>query len=218
MSIPKIVQLGFAAGSVNSIALSQSPAAAPVTLNGALVSGGVAVLDAARPVIITSGGNDSTINYTVTGTDGTGAAVNQTLAGGNAAAVTTTQNFKTVTSVTHTGSVATTVQVGTTGAVQMPSSSPWIGLNINNDVMTPIGCSVSITGTINYTVEYTYELNPPTGSPVPYSISAGPLTAKTANAEAGNTFNFPVAALRLTANSATAPASARMIIIQQGPS
>jgi hypothetical protein len=200
--------LNIAAAAAANIAASQSPGAGAITLTASPV-----VLDAPRRVIVTSGGTDTGIAFTITGTNRYGATLSETMAGAAAGAASTTQDFKTVTSVTHTGSVATTVTVGTSST----ASTEWVGLNTNAVVMTPIGVAVAISGTINYTVEYTYDINPPTGYPVPYSISAGPLTAKTANGEAGNTFNFPIAALRLTQNSGTAPCSARMTIIQQGP-
>lgn len=73
-----------------------------------------------RAVVITSGGNDSGINFTVNGYDLYGYPMTQTLAGGNAAAVTTTKAFKYIASVTHTGSVAGTVQVGTADVFGFP--------------------------------------------------------------------------------------------------
>ena len=205
--------LNIAQGLVNNICLSQSPGAGAVLLNGSVVSGGVAILDAARRISINSGGNDSGIFWTVTGTSRTGAPLVETIAGANATPIVTTQDFKTVTSITHTGTVATTMTAGGSAV----ASTEWVAMNTSAQVMTPIGIAVVVSGTINYTVEYCYDLNPPTGFIVPYSIAAGALTAKTANAEAGNTFNFPIAALRLTQNSGTAPCSARMTVIQQGP-
>ena len=49
----------------NGIAQSQTTAgAADLTLNGALVSGGVATFDSPRQVIITSAGNDTGVTFT----------------------------------------------------------------------------------------------------------------------------------------------------------
>lgn len=209
----RTIQLNLSAGAANNICALQSPVAGVIVLNGAAVSGGVATLDAPRRVLITSGTSDAAITFTVTGTGRSGGALSETVQGGTAVA--TTQDFKTVTGITHTGSVAGTLTVGTSGA----ASSEWVMLNMSAPVMCPIGVAAVVTGTINYTVEYTYD-DPnklaPGVNPAVYSITSGPLTAKTANAEAGNTFSFPVAALRLTQNSGTAPTTARMIVIQQG--
>jgi hypothetical protein len=74
----------------------------------------------ARAVTLTSGGNDSGINYTVNGYDIYGYPMTQTLAGGNVAAVTTTKAFKFITSVTHTGSVVGTLTIGTSDVYGFP--------------------------------------------------------------------------------------------------
>lgn len=202
-----------AAAVADGIALSQSPAAGAILLNGPGVSGGVATLDSPRRIIITQAGNNAGITFTVNGTNSTGSPLSETIAGGPPGVISTTQDFKTVTGVTHTGSVTSTITIGTSGV----ASSDWIVLNLAAP-WTPLGIAVVVSGTINYTVEYTYDMfGKYFGNfPKAYSFSSGALTAKTADAEAGNTFNFPVAAVRLTVNSFTAPASARMILIQQG--
>jgi ribosomal protein S6E (S10) len=80
-----------------------------------------------RAVILTSGGNDSGINFTVNGYDVYGFPMTQTLAGGNVAAVTTTKTFKFITSVTHTGSVTGTLIIGTTDVFGFPMRVDTIG-------------------------------------------------------------------------------------------
>lgn len=102
-----------AASTDNNIAASQSPAAAALTINGTLASGGVATLLEARNVIITSGGNDSGITFAVVGTDIYGQALTETITGANVGVATGNKAFKTVTSVTPSGSAAGTVKVGT---------------------------------------------------------------------------------------------------------
>src|SRR5258707_915484 len=113
MAIPFQATLALAVASATNIAASQSPAAGAIVLNGSAVTSGVATLDAARRVIVTSGGNDSAITFTVVGTNRGGNPLSETITGGNIAAASTTQDFKTVSSVTHTGTVAGTVTVGT---------------------------------------------------------------------------------------------------------
>src|SRR5262245_48713554 len=137
----RTVQIAPANASANAIALSQSPAAGAITLNGALVSGGVATLDVPRRVTVTSGGADTGITFTVTGTGRNGAAQSETITGASGGTATTTQDFKTVTGVTHTGSVATTLTIGTSAL----ASSEWMVTNPNAVVMTPI---VSVVATL----------------------------------------------------------------------
>jgi len=102
-----------AASADNNIAASQSPAAAALTINGSLASGGVATLLEARNVIITSGGNDSGITFAVVGTDIFGSALTETITGANTGVATGAKAFKTITSVTPSGAAAGTVKVGT---------------------------------------------------------------------------------------------------------
>ena len=210
MAIPFQAKLALAAASANNIAQSQSPGAGAITLNGSTVASGVATLDAARRVIVTSGGNDSGITFTVTGKSRTGAALTETITGANAGAASTTQDFAAVSSVTHTGTVAGTVTVGTSGV----ASSAWFVLD---HTVTPmnVGIVVTVTGTINFTVEYTYDdPNAPYSGTFPTVLSVAALAAKTANTDGSIT--TPVRAVRLTQNSFTAPGTASMIAIQSG--
>jgi hypothetical protein len=207
MAIPFQATLALAAASATNIAASQSPGAGAIVLNGSAVTAGVATLDAARRVIITSGGNDSGITFTVTGTNRSGNPQSETITGGNIAAASTTQDFKTVSAITHTGSVATTVTVGTSGV----ASSQWFAVNYHT---TPVnlGIGVVVTGTINFTVEYTYDnLN---GATPPAIWSLAALASKTAATDSN--ILFPVTGVRLTQNSFTNPATATISIVQAG--
>src|SRR5215813_8621976 len=72
-------QLG--AASANAIALSQTPVSGtPLTLNGASVTAGVAVLDTQRRVLLTYGNEASARTMVLTGTNDQGAAISETLA------------------------------------------------------------------------------------------------------------------------------------------
>lgn len=110
------------AAAANNISLSQSPGAGAITLNGSLVTSGVATLDVPRCVAITSGSDDSGITFNVIGTDGYGNTQVETITGASGAPGTTNgvKAFKTVTSVTHTGSVAGTLTIGTTTKLGLP--------------------------------------------------------------------------------------------------
>lgn len=202
--------LAFTAAAANNIAASQSPAAAAITIDGSLATAGVATLDAARRVLITSGGNDSGITFTVVGTNRNGAALTEAVTGSNGSTATTTQDFKTVSSVAHTGSVATTVTVGTSGV----GSSQWFFVD-NCVAPVNLGIGVVVSGTINFTVEYTYDdpNSPYTGTfPTLFPISA--LASKVANTD--SSLSMPAFAVRLTQNSFTNPGTAKIVIIQAG--
>jgi hypothetical protein len=87
-----------------------------LTLDGARVTGGVAILDVPRNVTIYSGSNISTFTFRVTGTDMYGVAMIEDIAGPNNSTTQGLKAFKTVTSVVAygatTGNAATEVGFG----------------------------------------------------------------------------------------------------------
>lgn len=103
-----------------------------------------------RVVTITSAGNISSVNFTITGKDVLGNAVTETRAGPNATTVSTTAEFYEITSVTADAAVssAATLGIGATG------TSQWFVVDYQ---LTPIniGVQCAVTGTINYTVQQT---------------------------------------------------------------
>jgi hypothetical protein len=102
----------------DSIATSQSPGAGAIVLNGSSFGPNYvppgAQNNPARPVYISSSGNDSGINFTVFGSLGINPAedFSETIAGGNGTFAVTSNHFGFVTRVTHTGTISGTVKVG----------------------------------------------------------------------------------------------------------
>ena len=98
----------------NGISASANPGNnAALTIGGALHSGGSVTNAGGRIVEITSAGNDSGIDATVTGTDVDGNALVETIDCGNAAAVVTSGFFKTITGIQMIGNSAGNVIAGT---------------------------------------------------------------------------------------------------------
>lgn len=163
MSNPSVVILQLAASSSNAIALSQTPGAAGLlTLNGSLVSGGVATMDVPRRVLVSSAGADSARVFTITGTGraGQGAAFNsgpvisETVTGvASGSSQFTKQDFATVTAVSVGAATAGAITIGTNGT----GSSVWV---VDNFLATnwnlAVGVSI-VTGSVTYTVEHTYD-------------------------------------------------------------
>jgi hypothetical protein len=196
------------AAAANNIAASQSPAAAAIVLNGSAVSGGVATLDTQRRIIVTSGGNDTGIFFTVIGTNGDGNPIRETIAGVNNGAAATLLDFLTVSSVTHTGSIATTVTVGTNDT----GSTEWFSPDRELPQMN-FGICVVVSGTVTYSVEYTYDLpNAPFTGTTPTIFVLAAFSAKTATVD-GSVLS-PVTAFRVTITSGTGTIKA--IIVPAG--
>lgn len=140
----------LAAADADGIAQAQQPAAA-FTLNGALVSGGVARLGAPRRVLITTTTNETGVNFTVEGTNLAGDVLSETLPGVNNSTTYTALDFYTVTSVTNDAALAGNVTIGTNGI----GGSPWVRFDDYAPNGVAIQCTVS--GTVNYTVQQTLD-------------------------------------------------------------
>jgi len=205
--------LGLTAAQPTGIALSQSlGAAGPLTLNGALVTGGVATLTStncrARRVQIVSAGNDSGLTWTITGTSRNGNTHSETLAGGNAVAVNSVKDYATVTRISSSGATASTVTAGSGAS----ASTEWRVQDFFRKKFT-VSVGIQITGTVNCQVEYTFD-DPnaalpgsllPTSNQPPLSFIYPTFANVSANAS-GALNDFPVFAIRLTVNSGTGTA------------
>jgi hypothetical protein len=165
------------AQSANNIALSQTPGAAgALTLNGALVANGVAVIgtspSAAQRITITT--TDSTHTFTITGSGPMGGTLTETVTG-NGTSATSVLDYLTITSIVISGAATGAVTVGTSGV----GASPWVRF----DDYAPGGVSIQcdISGTVNYTIQQTLDdpndlVNPVVPSAItwlPTSDSAG---------------------------------------------
>lgn len=207
MAVPIVVSVQLATADADGIAQSQTPGAAgDLTLNGALVTDGVAVLTSAgqvRQVLVTTVSNESAKTLTIYGTDGNGNPINETIAGPNATTGTTNKYFRTVTRVAVSAAFTGAVTVGTNGVGASRIVSPDAFQNPFN-----IGLGVVVSGTVNYTVQHTFDDLQSSTEPTWFSHSS--LVNDTAN-EDGN-YSYAVSGIRLKINSGTG--SARMTVIQ----
>ena len=137
--------------SANAIALSQTPAAGPLTLNGATVTGGVAYLPQPRRVLITTTANESTQTFTITGTDAAGSPISEVVAGPNATTGQSVLDYSTVTSIVISGNAAGALTVGDNGV----AGSAWV--RFDGWAMPSINAQVVVTGTVNYTVQFSMD-------------------------------------------------------------
>lgn len=150
---PKSIAVAALTDDADGIAEAQTlGSATDLSLDGTLVTDGVATAAEAQIVTITSVGNDSGITFTITGLDADGTSVSETITGPNATTATTTGFFKTVTQIATSGATAADVTAGwvaADGAVTRSLATNWR--------MTPYNQSlfVDLTGTMTYTVQHT---------------------------------------------------------------
>lgn len=199
-----------AANAANIRTASAIAGAGAVVLNGSTVTNNVATLDVQRRVLFTSSGNDSGITFTVTGTDGGGFTITESLAGANISSTFTTRDFRTITSVTSSGASAGTVSIGTNGVA---STYPVI---LDPYVNGTIAMQVIVSGTVNFTVQSTVEnlFEANSWSWVNHPDTA--MSAATATAQ-GN-YAYPPFAVRLLINSGavSGSGSATFVVLQHG--
>lgn len=148
----------------NNIALSQTPSAA-FTLNGSLVTGGVAVLDTPRRVLFTFAGADAGKVITIIGTSDGTISQTEVVTAVSSSTVYTALNFKTVTSIRTATALAAAVTVGTNdiASSRLMRLDDWIGES------AAVECVV--TGAVNYSVQGTMQdPNSPTNPVAAYSL------------------------------------------------
>lgn len=210
MTLPlqKTLTLSLAAAQATGICLSQAGSAGTaLTINGSLASSGVATMDTARRIIITSAGNDQNCTFTIVGTDYYGRAATSTVQGANAGAAQSSKDFLTVTSVTPSIATAANVTVGTNGVASTPP-------HVLDTVTNPANVSIAgivISGSATYSIEQSYDdlapswdftNNPPTWFPTGVANQG-------VNASAS--LNSPANMIRLTILSGTGQVQARII-------
>jgi hypothetical protein len=199
---PIFITKQLAAAAATGVCISQSPGAGAIVLNGALVTGGVATFPTQRQVIITSGGNDSGISFTIFGTNDNGVAISETLTGGNVGVATSTIDFLTVTSITHTGSVAGTITSGTNGVGcthPIPLAHYKTPFNVSCALEFPTSGS---TATVQYTYDDVFSFSVIQSNGLRWTDMTS-LTSKTTDTD--GSLVAPVAAVRMKITTGTAP-------------
>ena len=197
----------FVAAASTGLCASQSLASAGnLTLNGSLVSSGVGIMDAARRVGITSAGNDSSVVWTITGTDRNGNTLTENLNGGNAVLVQSVNDFLTVTSIYGSAATASTVTAGTTS---VGSSAPVAIDYVSNPNFVSVGISFDSTGA-NATIEVTNDNPGPKGD----FLGNTPVWFPATNLQSISTNTLqivqgPITMMRTTINSGTGVVTTR---------
>lgn len=195
----------LAAADADGIAQAQQPAST-FTLNGALVSGGVAQLGAPRRVLITTTADETSVTFTVTGANRAGDVLSEDVAGVNNTSTYTALDFYTVTSVTNSAALAGNVTIGTNGI----GGSPWVRLD--TWALPAVAVQVNVSGTVNYTLQQSLDdPNDPTNPVAAASmvwINSADTTVVGATASAQTNYAFAPRFVRILLNSGSGTATA----------
>jgi hypothetical protein len=182
-----------------------------MTINGSLASGGIATLDNARRVLITT--TDTTTTFTIYGTSPTGATQSESflvVAGASYSAL----DYKTVTRIAVNQGTTAAVTVGTNGI----ASTPWVRFDEWALPQVAIQCDAS--GTVNYTIQQTLDDPNSATNPVLPSAVTWVATSDTNGVNATGTIqsNYAYAPTfaRVLLNSSTSPGFVSATFIQLG--
>lgn len=211
MAAPRYVSKALTvAADDDGICASQTPlAAGAITINGALATAGVANLASQRQVLFTFAADESSHTFVVTGTDDQDVSIHETVTGTNTTAVTLLA-YKTITSITISAAATGAIKVGTNGV----GWTPWQIINWDAGQIN-LGMAVLVSGTVNYTWQYTFE-DPsgtyPNGTAIPTPFDLPALASKSANTD--SSLLTPIVAWRLKINSGAG--TANCCLIQSG--
>ena len=215
MQAVQVVAGGLAAADDNGIHLSSTPSAGAVSLDGALVTGGVAYLGDARRVLVTTAGNETGKTITITGTDANGNIQTDTVSLPNTSTVYTSLDFLTVTGITISATAAAAIIVGTNGI----DGSRWVRLNDFAPSNISIQCDVS--GTVNFTVQSTLDDPNDPFSPTPAEdvvwVDSSDLAVVAANSTQQSNFLFTPKYAKILINSGSGTVTATFLQSSNGP-
>ena len=215
MQAVQVVAGGLAAADDNGIHLSSTPSAGAVSLDGALVTGGVAYLGDARRVLVTTAGNETGKTMTITGTDANGNIQTDTVSLPNTSTVYTSLDFLTVTGITISSNAAAAIIIGTNGI----GGSRWVRLNDFAPSNISIQCDVS--GTVNFTVQSTLDDPNDPFSPTPAEdvvwVDSSDLAVVAANSTQQSNFLFTPKYAKILINSGSGTVTATFLQSSNGP-
>ncbi len=107
-----------------------------LAIDGSLANAGSVSFSAARKVNISSVADETSVNFTVVGTDASGNAQQEVIAGGDDTTVSGTKAFKTITSITASAAVTGKVEIGPLGPLNTTTNSENVIVSMDSTVKT----------------------------------------------------------------------------------
>ena len=222
MPVNAKISLPVLSNDANGICVDQTTGAAgSLTLDGALVSGGVATATAAQIISIEGAGNSATVVFTITGTDADGNSRSEDVTGLNANTVTTTGYFKTVTAISVDAAITGNAEIGWLAADGMVTKTVPLDYRQNGFAAT-VGFNELVTG---MTLSGQYTLDDPQDSSLTSfqdsawwvaitSTEANSVTLSGVTADAVSNLSSPVRAVRFIETVGSTTATGTVYVLQ----
>lgn len=188
---PIIITL-TAAVDADGVAESQTPGGAgDLTLDGALVTGGVAIFDNAQKASITTLGDETGVTFSFVGKDADGFAATESILGGNIDTVKTVSFFTEISQVSVDGATAAAVTVGSANeAATKTLPVDWRQNSFDMSIAVILSSGADLT----YETQHTLDSIQTVTAPFAWLTNDG-MTGKIVSDD-GN-LKFPVRAVRL---------------------
>lgn len=205
MRLPSITVAPTAATAASVFADHRITATGNQTLDGSLVTSGVATFGAAQFITFTAGAGDdcSGVTFTVSGTDPDGRVQSEAIVGPNANTVTGAKYFGTVTAVSASATTGVGITTACGNAVTSVSATIRPSHRKQNFVLG-FGMILN-SGTATFTMQHSYddyEAGRAVDQTYPTTwFSHATAAAKTANFDA--TYTAPVSAIRFTVTASS---------------
>ena len=183
-----------------------------LTLNGSLVTAGVAILDTPRRILFTTTANETTKTILLAGANWAGDSISETVTLVNNSTVPSVLDYKTVTSAYCSAALTGNLSLGTNGV----GGSPWVMLD--PWALPAVAVQINVSGTVNYTLQQSLDdpndpTNPTTAASMTWIDSADTEVVAATTAQQTN-YAFTPRYVRVLLNSGAGSTTAT--IIQSG--
>lgn len=167
-----------------------------------------ATLSPAGRITITPVGDESSNTFTVTGTSWSGNPISEAIDGKNASASTSVLDYETISSIVAENATANTVEIGSAQS----GGSRWVSLD--SWAFSQVGLQVDVSGTIDYTVQQTFDdpnsaTNPVSPANVTWIDSADSAVV-TETTSKQSSYAYAPTFVRVVANSGDGTATLRL--------
>jgi len=208
---PVTLTVNLDAASATKVAAAQQTAGAGYLTLTAAATSGIDTSGAARILLLTTGEDDSAVNYVIIGTDADNNTITETGLLPNHTTAASSKAYKTVTSFHVDAAIGANMSVGTRGTT-LTGNSKTIPLEFYS--RTGATVAVEVTGTINFSIQETFDdvLGSSTANAVWFAPSA--LASKAANTVASLDIGATGCNVSINTYSTGATLTARIISVE----